>query len=716
MDKKYIKTPTVYQMEGTECGAASLAMILEYHGKAIPLDKLRVDTGVSRDGCRAKKILQGARKYGLDATGHRMGFEALKKNGRLPCIIHWNFNHFVVYEGIKGKYAYINDPAQGRRKISLQELDEGFTGVVLTFGVTEGFEKVKKTNSIGRFITKRLKGQGMVISYLILMGFLLVFPGLVMPVFTQVFIDDILVGGNKDWLKILLIAMGATVLFQAAFTFYRKALLVKLQNKLSLVSAHGFLSHMFRLPMSFFDQRYAGDLSTRVDNNNTVCEFIAGDLAENFLNLLVSACYLVVLFIYSPVLTLIGVATMGINFVIMKLASDKMSRSVMKMQQDEGKMVGVVFSGINMIATIKAAGMEDKYTSRVMGHYAKSSLKKQEYGRMQQMINSVPEITKQVCNILVLVIGGLFVIKGAMTAGMLLAFNSLLISFMAPVNDLITFSQTIQQVKADMSRVDDILRYEEDEIFTNSEETSAQTGKLSGQIELCDISFGYSRLEAPLVEDFNFRMGCGNSIAFVGASGSGKSTVSKIISGLYLPWGGAIYVEDKPLGTVPQEITSCSISTVSQEIAIFTGTIRDNITMWNKTIRDEDIVRAAKDACIHDVITKKPGAYEYELIEGGRNLSGGQRQRIEIARALVTNPTILIMDEATSALDAIVEKEIIDNIRRRGCTCIIVAHRLSAIRDCDEIIVMDKGKIVQRGCHDTLMKLPGHYQNLMNTA
>lgn len=713
--KKYVKTPTIFQMEGTECGAASLAMIMAYHGKYVPLDKLRVDTGVSRDGCRASKIMQGSRKYGFETEGYRMGLEALLKEDRLPCIIHWNFNHFVVFEGVKGKYAYLNDPARGRRKITKQELDEGFTGVVLFFWPTESFTKSKKIRTLVNYARQRLKGQRSAILYLILLGLFLVFPGLLTPIFSQIFIDDILIGGTKDWLKILIIAMLGSALFQAGITFYRNTILVKLQNKIALISTHGLLSHMFRLPMSFFDQRYAGDLASRVSNNNSVAEFIAGDLAQSILNLIVSAFYLILLLSYSPLLTLIGVGSVIINFVIIKLTSDTISRSIMKMQQDQGKMTGVIFSGINIITTLKAAGVENQFASRVLGYYAKSSVQKQSHGKLQQAINSVPQITSQICNILVLMIGGVLVIRGNLTAGMLIAFNTLLAAFIEPVNELVGFVQRIQQIKADMSRVDDILRHEEDEVFKESEEKVERTEKLSGQIELHDISFGYSKLEKPLIEGFSFKLQSGKSIAFVGASGSGKSTVSKIISGLYMPWGGDITVDGDSLRNIPSEIQTSSISTVSQEISLFSGTIHDNITMWNDTLRDEDILQAAKDACIHDVITKRPGAYDSHLAEGGRNLSGGQRQRLEIARALVTNPTILIMDEATSALDPMTEKEIMDNIKRRGCTCIIIAHRLSAIRDCDEIIVMDKGKIIQRGTHEELIGVPGHYQKLIST-
>lgn len=714
MKKNYAKTPTIYQMEATECGAASLSMIFAYYGKHMPLEKMRIETGVSRDGCNAKNIMRAGKKYGFEVKGFRKSLDNLLKLTP-PCIIHWNFNHFVVYEGQKGKNYYINDPAMGRRKLTYEELDDAFTGIVLTFEKKKEFRKSKKERTLFSFIKTRLKGQYSSIMALIGIGLLLVFPGMVIPVFSQVFIDDILLGGNTDWMTAFLAIMAFTMLFQAVLTLYRSLLLLKLQNKMSMISAHKFLYHMFRLPMNFFDQRYAGDLAERVENNNNVSNFLAGDLAETMLNIFVACFYLILMLSYSPLLTLIGIAGIAINMTLVKASSKVIANSTMKMQQDQGKLVGAVFAGLNITSTLKAAGAENEYISRILGYYAKTIRMEQKLGSVQQYLNAIPEVFNGVADILVLMMGGILVIKGNMTAGMLIAYTSLLGSFVAPVNKLVEFIQKIQTLKADMNRVEDIMRYEEDEKFRTKAKNITMTEKLSGDVELEGISFGYSILEKPLVEDFHFHLPSGSSIAFVGASGCGKSTVSKIVSGLYIPWSGEIYMDNMPVRDIPKEILSSSVSTVSQNITLFSGTIRDNLTMWNKSILEEDMIQAAKDACIHDIITKKPGAYEYVLTEGGDNMSGGQRQRLEIARALVTNPTVLIMDEATSALDPLVEKQIMDNIKRRGCTCVIVAHRLSAIRDCDEIIVMEHGKIVQRGSHGQLMSQPGHYQKLVQT-
>ena len=711
MKKMYRKTPTVYQMEATECGAASLSMILGYYGKFLPLEQLRIETGVSRDGCNAKNILRAARKFGLEAKGYRKSLEELF-GMEPPCIIHWNFNHFVVWEGMKGKYAYINDPGVGRRKLTVEDIDNCFTGVVLTFKKTPQFIKTKEKKSLLALIKNRLKGQYVSIGALLSIGLFLVFPGMIIPVFSQVFIDDILIGRYTDWMSAFLAIMGGTALFKAGITYYRGTLLEKLQNKMALISAHKFLSHMFRLPMNFFDQRYSGDLSQRVENNNRVSTFLAGDLGETMLNIFVAVFYLILLLLYSPILTLAGVLSVAINLTTVRFSSKSMENLMMKYQQDQAKLVGTVFAGLNITSTLKASGTENEYISKIHGNYARTIEMEQKVGKKQEILNAIPELSDKLTSVVILMLGGLLVINGQMTAGMLTAYTSLLDSFADPINKLAGFVQKIQTLKADMRYVDDIMNYESDKRF-EEEDKAELNRKLTGEVTIENISFGYSILENPLVEDFSFQLKSGSSIAFVGASGCGKSTVSKIVSGLYKPWGGEVRMDDIPMDKISREILSTSVSTVSQDITLFSGSIRDNLTLWNHSIMDVDMIRAAKDACIHDVITKKPGAYDFQLTEGGRNLSGGQRQRLEIARALVTNPSILIMDEATSALDPIVEKQIIDNIKRRGCTCIIVAHRLSAIRDCDEILVMDKGRIVQRGTHDELAAVEGHYQRLI---
>lgn len=710
----YKKTPTIYQMEATECGAASLSMIFAYFGKHLPLEQMRIETGVSRDGCNAGNIMRAAKKYGFECHGYRKELDGLKELTP-PCIIHWNFNHFVVFEGFKGKYAYINDPAIGRRKLTIEELDDAFTGIVLTFKPADGFVKEKKKNTLFKFIRERISGQMGVLIKLLFIGLLLVFPGLVFPVLSQVFMDDVLMAGNTSWFTKLILFMCATVLLQILLTVYRNRILVKFQKKMVLLSAREFLTNMFRLPISFFDQRYVGDLSNRVANNANVSDFLAGDLAETALNIFVVVFYLVLLILYSPILTAIAVVSVIINLVIVKITSNMISNSSIKLQQDSGKLQGAVCAGISITSTLKASGAETAYVGRILGYNAKTIELEQKLSKAQNIINAIPDAVKMIADVLLILVGGYIVIEGNMTIGMLVAFTSLFGSFSEPIDKLVGFVKSVQTTKADINRVEDISKYPIDEKFADDNVKRDIKTKINGSVELKNIAFGYSRLKPPIVSEFSFKIDCGTSIAFVGSSGCGKSTVSKIVSGLYLPWDGQLLFDDIPVSEIPNEVLNASISTVSQDITLFSGSIRDNLTMWNSKISEADMIAAAKDACIHDIISQKPGAYDFILSEGGSNLSGGQRQRLEIARALVTNPTVLIMDEATSALDPVIEKKILDNIKRRGCTCVIVAHRLSAIRDCDQIIVMAGGKIVQRGTHKELSNVDGHYKQFMQT-
>ena len=714
MKSNYRKTPVIYQMEATECGAASLSMVFAYYGRYMPLEEMRVETGVSRDGCNAANIIRAARKYGLEGKGRRCEPDKLRTL-RTPCILHWNFNHFVVLEGFKGKVAYINDPAVGRRRVTWEELDDCFTGVVLTFEKTPAFTKNKKKDTLWRFICGRIRGQYGVIFKLMYIGMLLVFPGLILSVLSQVFIDDVLGRGFTDWVVKILLAMGACVLLKMGLSYYRDLMLQKLKSKMSLLSSYGFLSHLLKLPMVFFDQRYPGDLVDRMGNNDEVNEFLAGELAETVLNIGIALFYLVILLLYDWRLTLVGMISVVVCIATTILSRRRMADANMKLQMTGGKLYGALCAGIGITDTIKASGVEHEYATKILGYQAKVANDEQKTNRFQQLIGVIPDAASAVTDILLLLTGGLLVINGEMTTGMLVAFNTLFDSFAEPVNSLVNFANQIQALKSNMSRVEDIVSYPADDEENSREDAAIRYRKLSGRVELQDVAFGYSRLKPPLVEHFDFSLLPGQSIAFVGPSGCGKSTVGKLVSGLYHPWEGRVLFDGCTRADIAKEDLNASIQTVSQKITLFSGTVKDNLTMWNDAIPEEDMIQAAKDACIHDFIVSQPGGYQYMLTENATNLSGGQRQRMEIARALTTNPTILIMDEATSALDALVEKQILDNIRRRGCTCIIVAHRLSAFRDCDQILVMKQGKIVQRGNHESLIDVDGLYRDMIGS-
>lgn len=715
MRERYVKTPTVYQMEATECGAASLAMIFGYFGRYMSSEKMRIETGVSRDGCNAGNLMRCAKKYGLECHGYRKETGSLIKT-EPPCIIHWNFNHFVVFEGIKRGYAYINDPAQGRRRLSLDELDEAFTGIVLTFKPTDKFERQPENNTVFGFMKDRLSGRGGTVLKLLLIGLLLVIPGLAIPAATRFILDNMNTNADMRRLNTAIVFMVTFVIIKVFLNFYRGRVLICLQNKMILQSAYEFVSHLLRLPISFFEQRYAGDLADRVENNNNVNNFLSGELAESVLNLIISVFYLTLMILYSPILTLIVLCSASVSALTLKLGSQYLSDISMKTRQDNGKLTGTLCSGLNIISTLKASGAENEYAIRILGYFARNISAEQKTNRFQQVITVIPQVMSAVTSIIILAVGGVSVMNGNMTIGMLAAFSALADGFEKPVESLVGFVRRIHIIKADIARVEDVYKYKEDEKFGGSADTKAKMSKLSGETEVKDISFGYSVLDEPLIKNFSFKLKSGESIALIGMSGCGKSTVSKILSGLYRPWSGEVLFDGKRIDKIPKEVLAASVSCVSQEPRIFSGTIRENLTMWNSGILESDIIKAAKDACIHDIITQKDGAYDYKLSEGGMNLSGGQRQRLEIARALVTNPSVLILDEATSALDAIVEKKILDNIKKRGCTCLVVAHRLTAIRDCDSIIVMDKGRAVQKGSHRELAAQGGLYANIIKNV
>lgn len=718
--KNYRKTPTVYQMEATECGAASLSMIFSYYGKFIPLEQMRIETGVSRDGCNAGNIMRAAKRFGLECKGFRKEPEALKKMP-MPCIVHWNFCHFVVLEGFKSagigknkkEYVYLNDPAVGRRKLTMAEFDEGFTGVVLTFKLTSAFQKEKKKHTAGSMIRKRLAGQYGVLFKLFYIGLLLVFPGLVLPVLSQMFVDDILTAGYTDWLTKILVFMGALVILQFGLNYYRDLMLQKLKSKLTLTSSVYFLTHLLHLPMNFFDQRFSGDLVDRMNNNIEVSTFLAGDLAETVLNILIAAFYLFILLFYSPIMTAIGLINVLVCIGLVVFSRHLISEASIKQQLTGGKLYGTVCAGVSITDTLKASGAENEYIYKILGNQVKQANLEQEQTSVQKILSAIPEAAGRITTVLHMLVGGILVINGQLSLGMLTAFCSLFDSFIQPVNKLVTFGQKIQTMKASITRVEDVQKYPEDTRYLKKAAPADQRKKLSGEIELRDISFGYSTLKPALVEHFSFHLYSGDSIAFVGPSGCGKSTVSKIVSGLYHPWSGDVLFDGKPIDQISPACLTASIATVSQNITLFSGTIRDNLTMWNTAILEEDMIQAAKDACIHDFIVGCPGGYDHLLNENATNLSGGQRQRIEIARALATKPSILVMDEATSALDPVIENEILNNIRRRGVTCIIVAHRLSAFRDCSQIVVMRGGKIIQRGNHKSLMQEDGIYRSFV---
>ncbi|MDZ7951100.1 NHLP family bacteriocin export ABC transporter peptidase/permease/ATPase subunit [Nostoc sp. DedQUE09] len=729
-----VRTSTLLQMEAVECGAAALGIILSYYGRIVPLAKLREECGVSRDGSKAFNILKAAKNYGLNAKGLKLSLENVKTT-RLPYIAFWNFNHFLVVEGYSKKRVYLNDPANGRRTVSWEEFDRAYTGVVLTMEPGADFQKGGKKNHIVSALSSRLQNSRVTILFCLLAGLLLTLPRLAVPAFSQVFIDEILIQDRQDWLRPLLLGMVLTTLLRAFLARLRLTYLRRLMVKLSVSTSGHFLWHILRLPVGFYDQRFAGEISSRVQLNDRVAEVLSGSLATTVIDAVMMIFYLLIMIQYDQLLSAIAIGFALINILALLFLSQTRVDTNMRLAQEYGKVGGVTISGIQTIETIKASGLESDLFARFAGYYAKALNAQQQLGLQTQILTTLPTILTALATASILLVGGLQVMNGNLSIGMLVAYQSLTLSFLEPVNNLVNFGSTLQDLEADLNRLDDVLQnpvdLEVEERQGAGGSTSATLSdrgqgaaisspsflwQLQGHVELRNVTFGYSRVEPPLIENLSLTVKPGQRIALVGGSGSGKSTVAKLICGLYQPWDGEICFDGVERSQIKRSVLANCLAMVEQDIFLFAGTVRENITLWDSTIPEADLVQACQDAAIHDAIASMPGKYDFELIEGGMNISGGQRQRLEIARALVRNPTILVLDEATSALDAETELIINRNLQQRGCSCIVVAHRLSTIRDCHEIIVLEQGKIVQRGTHEELWQQGGTYVRLLHAA
>lgn len=712
---KRAPTPTILQMEAVECGAAALGIILAYHGRWVALEELRIACGVSRDGSKASNMVKAARRYDLEAKGYKTEPATLRKLPA-PMILHWNFNHFVVLEGIQKGRVYLNDPAYGPRTVTEEELDQAFTGVVLTFRPGPDFTPQGDPPRLLPALRRRLTGSHAALAFVLLAGLALVIPGLVVPVFSKVFVDAVLLEGRGSWLGPLLLAMAAAGLFLGALTWLQQSYLLRLETKMALAASSRFLWHVLRLPAEFFTQRFAGDISGRVAINDRVAQLLSRDLAANFLGAILIVFYALLMLQYDLLLTVVGVAVVGLNVAALRLVSRKRVDGSRRLLQEKGKLNGTAVGGLQMIETLKATGGEDAFFSRWAGYQAKVVNTRQELELYTQVLDAVPPLLAALNTAFILGLGSLRVMDGLLTLGALVAFQGLMASFMRPVNRLVTLGGKLQTVEGDMNRLDDVLRYAVDpglEGDPGAELPAAAPVKLAGHLQLAGITFGYSRLSPPVVRGFDLDLKPGSRIALVGGSGSGKSTIARLITGLYTPWEGRILFDGQPRDEVPHAVFTNTLGFVDQSIFLFEGTVRDNLTLWDRTIPQPEVVAAARDAAIHEDIAARPGGYDSPVAENGANFSGGQRQRLEIARALVGRPTLLILDEATSALDPTTEEIIDANLRRRGCTCLIIAHRLSTIRDADEIIVLDQGEVAQRGSHDELKATEGLYAQLI---
>ena len=711
--KGVAKVPVIMQLEALECGAASLAMIMAYYGKWVPLEQVRLDCGVSRDGSKAKNIYLAAENYGFEVKAYRAGPESVKENGKFPCIIHWNMNHFVVLNGFRGNHVYINDPARGTVRISWDEFDKAFTGIVLEIVPSPDFKPGGKRKSTLDFAAKRLAGTGAAVVFVMLTTAISYLFGIADSVTSRIFIDRLLTGINKDWVNPFMLIMIFLAVINLTVSWVQTIYSLKINGKMAIAGNASYMWKVLHLPMEFFSQRLAGDIQSRAGMNASIAGTLVGTFAPLLLNTVMMIFYLVLMIRQSVLLSLIGFSTLILNIIMSRIISNRRINITRVQMRDSAKLESTTASGIEMIETIKASGAENGFFQKWAGFQASVNAQNVKAAKEQQFIGIVPAFFSTVANYAVLIAGVYLTMDGRFTLGSVLMFQGFLGSFMSPAMTLISAGQTIQEMRTQMERIEDVMEYPDDPSLDN-EPVIEKTGKLKGNILIKNITFGYSRLEEPVIKDFSLSLKTGERVAIVGSSGSGKSTMSKLISGLYQPWSGEILFDGHNRSDYPREVMTGSIAVVDQDITVFEDTISNNIKMWNDDIQDFEVILAARDAMLHDDITKLPGGYEYKLQSGGKNISGGQRQRMEIARVLAQDPSIIILDEATSALDAKTEFGVINAIRDRGITCIVIAHRLSTVRDCDEIIVLDHGKIAERGTHDELMTKGGIYSDLVS--
>jgi len=727
MARGYKKVPVILQMEALECGAASLAMILAYYKRYIPLEQLRVDCGISRDGSKASNLVKAARFHGMEAKGYRYSIEKIQSLKTFPVIIHWEFNHFVVLDGFKRGRAVINDPASGIVEVPIEEFEKSFTGVTIVMKPTKDFEPFGKPKSIWSFLGNYIAIYKSAFLAILLCGFLIALLGIATPVFSKVFMDYVLLSSAEEWMNYLLKAM----LIVLAMLFFLKMLLALLlyraKQVMGLHTNVAFLLHTLCLPVSFYQQRSPGDISARQMDNEVVTTLLFERLLPVLIDVFMAIIYFVILLILNPLMSLIAFLVMLTQMITMKVMAEKNQIESKNISRDEGKYISAAMSGVSMIETIKASGAEEGYFRKIAGYLTKYHNSKTKLQTRMLITNFLPELLNQLCNAFILITGVYYILDGDITIGLLMAFQGFLAQFLSPISAVLEAGNELQEVTSKLERMEDVLNYSTDVELSVHENTDTSTDtnaeqladikyeRLTGKLEFQKICFAYGPLSPPFIENFSMVIEPGQMVAFVGGSGSGKSTIANLIIGIFSLRSGSILFDGKERQEIDRYVFTQNVSIVNQTISIFHDSIRNNLTLWDNSIEEQVLIDACKSAGIYEDIMMRPEGLDYVLTEGGKNLSGGQRQRLEIARALIKNPSILILDEATSALDPPTEKRIMDTVKKMKITCIIIAHRLSTIRSADKIIMLEQGHIIEMGTHESLLKAEGAYARLVQS-
>ncbi|MBO4396145.1 MAG: ATP-binding cassette domain-containing protein [Eubacterium sp.] len=720
MRKKMANPPVILQMETLECGAACLAMVLANYGKWVPMEQLRVDCGVSRDGSNALNMIRAARLYGLNAKGYRAQAEELQ-DFDFPCVVFWENNHFIVVRGIRGKYVYVNDPAGGAIHMSIEEFVNGFSGVVLNFTPADEFVPDGRKPSVIRYALGHMKGMSRAVVFVVLVSVLGYIFDMINPAMTKVFLDGLLSGIHPEWASTFFFLLTVFTILTLIVGWIEAIYKLRINGKMAVMGSIKYMWHVFRLPMSFFSQRMSGDIIDRQSMSEEISKTFVQNVAPLFLDSVMMVIYLVMMIGFHLYLSVLGIVCILIHALMARFISFRRINITRVRLRDEGRLHSYTMTGVHMMETIKSCGAETGYFEKWSGCQAAVYESRSRYVKNDIYLGVIPNLISEIADDLILVAGVWFVLNGEIEVGVILSFQQILQLFMRPAIGAIESGQSVREMTMQIERVSDVLNYpcdpmveeQMDTIDSFAEENQTEHKKLKGDIEIKNLTFGYATLGEPLIRDFSLHIKPGSRVAIVGESGCGKSTIANLLSGLYRPWEGEILYDGIPIDEIDRRDFTGSVAVVDQEIILFEDTIANNIRLWDETIEDFEVVLAARDAGLHDEIMTREYGYMDRLIESGKNLSGGEKQRLEIARALAGDPSIVILDEATSALDVETEAEIVSRICDRGITCIVIAHRLTTIRDCDEILVLDQGRIRERGTHDELVELNGLYSELV---
>lgn len=721
------RVPMVAQQEAVECGAACLAMVLAYYGRWVTLEELREQCGITRDGTKATNVVKAARLHNMVAKGLQKDAKDLLSLPH-PLIVFWRFNHFIVVESIDAQRVRLVDPAVGPMTITREEFAEGYTGIALAFEPGEGFTRTKGRPSLVQTISGYLEGFRLGLVFALVAGIALIVPSVLASGFNQLYVDNVLIEGRHTWLMPLVSGMVAAAFLKMLLSYLNQVALARLNTSISTSLAAKQMWRLLELPLNFFAQRYSGDVANRFTLVDRLAGLMSNTLAPALIGIPNLVVYFVLLLLLDPVLAGITALAAIFALTVLSLSVKGLEDASRRMVHDDSKLYSMTIQGFAMIDEFKMSGTETAFTARWASAQARVITADQLSNFRSNVLSEISNLIVGIAGLAVLIVGGLRVMDGALTIGMLLAFQTLMGSFVNPLLGFVGVGGQLQTVRGLVDRLDDIRRYGTTTINTTNliAQADVPVPEVAVQLEagasalpflaIEKLAFGYSPLTPPILKGINFNLAAGSRIAIVGSSGSGKSTLGRIIVGLTSPTEGTVKIMGRTLHDWKAAAAGAPmVSYVEQSVVMFEGSLRDNLTLWDKTISQERLIDAARDACAHDFIMRMGNGYDARLLEGGRNMSGGERQRLAIARALAVDPLLLVLDEATSALDPESDVRIMDAVRRRGCACIIIAQRLSSIRDCDCILVMKSGAIVEAGTHQQLMDQGGEYCNLVST-